>query len=364
MVLYGAKVGVPCGSKPSCLDKFGCPKDRCPDFTIRRHDTKPPFRVLIEDCDGPIDFSADNLVLEVNMWAKGKLKKAIASEDTYFGLADDIGFYQIMVGDIIMVDQFRSFERMLVKAFDEKNKLVQVERGYAGTTAIDWQKGSAIKIFRIFNGTASIETSYQDITQVDGTVLKDQLASTYFVYDWNANDTCLPGCYWMEFKLLSMADISTTPISTISTISVIPTSSPPACPVFDVDSCDFIKKDEFTADGATTEFTLSARPIKNSESVFVDGILQNDDVDYYLEGDKLIFNNLLDAGDIIIVKFISEITLHNVCTPASIIPSFAISKVPEDYGCFLGENVEWVRRFPMTDGFLIQITDSPTAELT
>ena len=35
----------------------------------------------------------------------------------------------------------------------------------------------------------------------------------------------------------------------------------------------------------------------------------------------------------------------------------------EDYGCVLGENVEWVRRFPSSgEGFLIKIEDSPTKE--
>ena len=70
-----------CGGN-TCPDKFGCPSDRCPDFLIRRHDTKPALKVSVADCDGPLDLSG--LILEVNMWAKGKLKKSITEDDTYF----------------------------------------------------------------------------------------------------------------------------------------------------------------------------------------------------------------------------------------------------------------------------------------
>jgi len=78
------------GCQPApCLDKFGCPDNRCPDFFIRRHDTKPPFKVAVEDCDGPMDIQG--LVIEVNMWAMGKLKKTLATTDTNFVLADGVG---------------------------------------------------------------------------------------------------------------------------------------------------------------------------------------------------------------------------------------------------------------------------------
>ena len=89
-----------------CSDKFGCDPNVCPDFVIRRHDTKPPLKISVEDCDGPLDLRG--LVIEANMWALAKLKIAIDDTIDYFRLADDIGFEQIMVGDIIVMDRVRS----------------------------------------------------------------------------------------------------------------------------------------------------------------------------------------------------------------------------------------------------------------
>jgi len=206
MAVNGAIVGVPCGqSQQNCVDKFGCPSGVSPDFTIRRHDTRPAFKVEVEDCDGPLDLTG--LVLEANMWANAKLKAAISETDTYFGLADGIGFEQMMVGDIIVFDQVRLPERMLVKGFDERNKLVLVERGYDCTTAQPWPKGSPFRIMRLMNAPAETEMVYDDVEQDDGTT-EEQLIASYFVYEWQANDTCLPGCYWLEFKLLKMLDPS------------------------------------------------------------------------------------------------------------------------------------------------------------
>lgn len=209
----------------NCLDLYGCPEDQCPDFVIKRHDTKPDFQVNIGDCDGAFDLTDTSLVLEANMWANAKLKRAITADDTYFGFADNIGFNQVMVGDILVFDRVRLPEYMLVNAFDESNNLVQVIRGYNGSTPSNWKKGAPIKIFRILNGQASINSVLGDLIQEDGTTLSDQLLQTLLVYEWSANDTCLPGCYWLEFKLLKMAEevgmlsISTTPSFTPSTFS-------------------------------------------------------------------------------------------------------------------------------------------------
>ena len=247
----------------TCNDKFGCPSGATPDFCIKRHDTKPPFRVSVEDCDGPLDLTDETLVLEANMWAEAKLKKDLDDSTDYFRLADDIGFEQVMVGDIIVFDRVRLPEHMLVKGFDETNKLIQVERGYNSTIISSWKKGTKIKIFRVLNGTAEIETVLTDITQLDGTVLEDQLKNTFLVYEWQANDTCLPGCFWLEFKLLKMSE----EISMLSdSVSITPSFTPS---------------------------TLSA----------------------------------------------------------------------DDFYCGIGDGVEWARRFPTDGAFLIQITNSPTAEV-
>ena len=268
MAVIGSRLGVGCSSNTTgCLDKFGCPSGVCPDFVIRRHDTKPSFKVSVENCDGALDLTEDNLVLETNMWAKAKLKSAIVKTDTYFSFADNIGFNQVMVGDIIVMDRIRLPEYMLVTGFDETNNFIQVQRGYSGTSADNWKKGTSLRIFRVMNGVAEIETVLDDIIQEDGTTLEDQVVKTFLVYEWDSNSSCLPGCYWLEFKLLKMNESQSVGILSTGTPSIIPSFTPS---------------------------TFSAT----------------------------------------------------------------------NFGCVLGEGVEWVRRFPLDkEGFLIQITDSPTMEL-
>ena len=56
----------------TCPDRLGCHQGQCPDFVIRRHDTKPPFKVHVEDCDGPMHFH--DKVVEFSMWARARLK--------------------------------------------------------------------------------------------------------------------------------------------------------------------------------------------------------------------------------------------------------------------------------------------------
>jgi hypothetical protein len=206
MSIYGANIGISGRStvSGSCSNVWGCGTNDSYDFCIKRHDTKPEFKVSIEDCDGPFDLSDESLVAEVNMWAEGKLRRAIEKDDTYFQLADNIGFDQIMIGDIIVMEQVRAPEHMLVTNFDEANYYVQVQRAYNGTLSRSWPKGTGIKIFRIMSAPAEIEMVYEDVVQVDGTTAKNQLMQSFLVYEWSDNDTCLPGCYWLEFKLLKM----------------------------------------------------------------------------------------------------------------------------------------------------------------
>lgn len=271
MAVQGAQVGIPCRSVTEgscCPDKFGCPSGVTPDFTIKRHDTMPSFKVALEDCEGPFELDEDDLVVEVNMWANAKLKSAITNSDTYFALSGNIGFEQAMVGDIIIMDRVRMPEHMLVLGFDEQNCLIQVQRGYNGTQASAWKRGAKLRIFRLLDAPAEIELVRGDITEEDGRVLEDQLTEAFLVYDWTANSTCTPGCYWLEFKLLKLAD--TIPVS-----------------------------------------------------------------------------------------------MMGASSGASITPSFTPSTLtPEDFGCTLGEGVEWARRFPVCgEGFLIRIENTPTTEI-
>lgn len=203
---------IPCGGNSGCPSDDGCPQGVCPDFTIRRHDNRPSFKVAVTDCDGPLDLTGDNLAVEANIWAKAKLKTAITEDTLYFSLADNIGFNQIMVGDIIVMDRTRLPENMLVTAFDEENYLVSVQRGYNSTPISAWKKGTKLKIFRTLGGTASIETVLEDIPQIDGSILRDQIIDTFLVYDWQPEDTCTPGCYWLEFKLMKLVEDEETPL--------------------------------------------------------------------------------------------------------------------------------------------------------
>ncbi len=193
-----------CATSQNCPDIFGCLANACPDFQIKRNDTRPSFKVSVSDENGPIDLTG--LVLEANMWAKAKLKSNIDADTTTIQFADNIGFYQILPNDVIVVDQVRLPEHMKVVSFDETNKTLVVERGYNGTTALTYKRGTCLKIFRFMNAAAVTEMVYEDVEEFDGTTICNVLAESFFVYEWTANDTCVPGCFWMEFKLLKMTD--------------------------------------------------------------------------------------------------------------------------------------------------------------
>jgi len=139
----------------------------------------------------------------VSMWAKARLKKSLATTDTYFSLAHNIGFEQSLVGDIIVMDQVRSPEQMLITGYDEVNKFINVQRGYNGTPIGSYKRGSCLRIFRVLNSTGSINMVNQTVEEIDGTTTT-LLTESQLIYNWQPNDTCVPGCYWFEFKLLKM----------------------------------------------------------------------------------------------------------------------------------------------------------------
>lgn len=183
----------------------------CADFTIKRHDTRPPFMVDITDCDNPIDLS--NLVVEASMWLNTKLKTAVTPTATSIQFADNIGFEQINMNTIIQVGDGRAFERMLVESIDEEQKIVNVFRGQMDTTAYSWKKGTAIKLLRFLNNPAIGELEYKDIEQLDGTVLEHQLVRSTLIYEWASDDTCLQGKYFLEFKIMEMCTDNCPPVA-------------------------------------------------------------------------------------------------------------------------------------------------------
>ena len=345
-----------CSSQSSCPDKFGCPTDgTCPDFSIRRHDTKPPLKISVEDCDGPFDLQG--LVIEANMWAKARLKTAITDEDDCFRLADDIGFEQVMQGDIIVMDRVRMPEHMLVTGFDETNKLIRVQRGHRSTTPSAWKKGSAMRIFRVMNAPAEAELVYQDIQNVDGTTDEDVLTESLLVYEWQPEDVCLPGCYWFEFKVLKMIDVvyflpggNWTGENHTHTDGHFYTGSTQTDASVRL-SYDQVRDIYLLPDTPWTGEThvLSTGQVltgtsQNDGSVILNqtGVPSEDTAEY--DDESL---SILSAG------------------LSDVIPSFTDeSLTPYYFGCVLGEGVEWARRFPLQgEGFLVKIEMSPTTEL-
>jgi hypothetical protein len=350
-VTFNLKTGGACRTQATCPDKFGCPPGMCPDFTIRRHDTKPPLKIAIEDCEGPMNLQG--LVIEVNMWALAKLKAAITVDDTYFRLADDVGFEQVMVGDIIVMDRVRMPERMLVTAFDETNKLIKVQRGYHGTTPSAWKKGAKMRIFRILNGVAESELVFEDVQEVDGSTTEDVLQETYLVYEWQPEDTCLPGCYWLEFKVLKMIDVVWY-LPGGNWVGEIHTHTDG---FFYTGSIHTESSVRLSYDQINDLYFLPTTPWAGEVHTFSGHVFTGD-----VHNDGSVFLNQTDVPS-------SDDTSYNedgvTALSISLIPSFTDeSLTPYYFGCVLGEGVEWARRFPITgEGFLIKVEDSPTVEI-
>ncbi len=344
--------GCDCPSDGGCtslnnVDSFGCPLDRCPDFVIKRHDTRPVFKVNINDCDGPLDLTG--LVLEVNMWAIAKLKTDITTTDTYFRLSNDIGFNQVMVGDIIIMDRIRLPEHMLVIGFDENNKLIKVQRGYNGTQVANWKKGSFMRIFRVLNSPGETEMIFEDQLQPDGTVLKDQLVESFLIYEWQPEDTCLPGCFWLEFKLMKMKGPSFfLPGGTWDGAKHL-VNGMYMTGTIQTDSSVQLFFDPGTNSYLLPESDQWAGAIHLYSDQYYTGSVHNDG------SVPLSLTNILPMMAL----------ACDTCgiSTASIIPSFTDPALtPSNFGCILGDGVEWARRFPDSEGFLIKIACSPTTE--
>jgi hypothetical protein len=180
---------------------YGTPPS-CPDFIIKQHDTRPAFKVNITDCDLPVDLT--DLIIEASMWTNTKLKINIESNTATITFADNIGFEQINYDTIIQIGNGRLFERMLIKEIHDFDNTITVIRGQLNTGAYKWKKGTQIKLLRFLNNPAIGEMNYQDIEQIDGTALKNQLVASTLVYEWLTGDTCMCGKYFLEFKALSV----------------------------------------------------------------------------------------------------------------------------------------------------------------
>lgn len=415
-----------CLPPAACPAAGGCPPCVCPDLVLRRHDTKPPFRVSLTDCDGPVNM--EGLVLEANMWARGRLRKALPAADTDFQFADQVGFNQVMVDDIIVMDRARKPEHMLVTGFDEDLFFVRVRRGYNGTTPSAWRKAAPFRVFRVLNSPAVSELVFEDHEEVDGTVTRNVLAESFLVYEWRPEDTCLPGCYWLEFKLLKMKsrqfflpggrwvglvhadsggsfrtgefeddgsvlvslglgdpyDVVHKVLATVpadaGAHSPLPDPSRPQSPYpqndFQWQVWQHLLDLYPYADALRWEIwdrIVHLYPAGNyyviPNNVHWEGpVHQWSDSNWYTGTSHTSGSVYLDANGVVTqptASYNETGLVSMLCAPvASVVPSFtSVSQSPADYDCGLGVGVEWVRRYPSdSEGFLISISDSPTAE--
>lgn len=227
-------------SSPGCASAISCnPCDNvCPDFQIKRNDTRPPFRVGVEDENGPIDFTG--LVIEASMWTTAKLKANVEELDTVLAFADNIGFYQSLPNDIIVINSARTPEHMRITGFDEVNKLIFVERGFNNTLPQFWKKGTPLQIFRFMNAPAQAEMIFDNIQQVDGTTACNQLIESLLVYEWSSSDTCTPGCFFLEFKVLKMGTLVIPSVTSLcfSGLGVEWVRRYPTCNAFIIKICE------------------------------------------------------------------------------------------------------------------------------
>ena len=298
---------------------------------------------------------------------------------------------------------------MLVIGFDEANSLVEVQRGYHGTTPQVWKKGTRVRIIKFMGASAQTEMIYQDVIQVDGTT-KNELTASFLVYEWGPTDTCLAGCYFMEFKLLKMIDVTPPAPLPPSTVDddddafalvgdpepyriggpylggtvygpfgpyVRPgqsvdlavngfhgTNMPPVSPKDHTET-----RDEEVLEGEYKHRTDTDHdaddPLVDSPRINNEGNSPNAPL-YPMplnvnEGANPQYNNPAGVQSNMMAGF----QPMAMCDTPSITPSFTSPTLtPADFGCGLGVGVEWVRRFPVdAEGFFIQITESPTAEL-
>jgi hypothetical protein len=198
MINYNKFSGEACDKQGKCYGSM----PSCPDFIIKQHDNRPKFCVDITDCDAPVDLN--DLVVEASMWCNAKLKININSDTNTISFADNIGFEQINYDTIIQIGNGRLFERMLVKQINDMDNTVTVLRRQLDTGSYSWKKGTSIKLIRFLNNSAVGEMEYQDVEQLDGNVVKDQLVRSTLCYEWKDIDTCMCGKYFFEFKILKV----------------------------------------------------------------------------------------------------------------------------------------------------------------
>jgi hypothetical protein len=83
-----------------------------------------------------------------------------------------------------------------------------VTRGLGGALPQPWDKGASVKVFRFQDEPASVESVIETVESIDGSS-SEELSDTLLVFNWTADKTDMPGCYWFEFKVLKLLPDST-----------------------------------------------------------------------------------------------------------------------------------------------------------
>lgn len=369
---------------PTCGNRYGCGGQSysCPQFTIKQHDTRPSFKVDVTDCNAPIDLT--NLVIEASMWANAKLKCNLTAETTVIQFADNIGFQQINYDTIIQAGDGRLFERMLIDKINDVDNTVTVFRGQMDTLAVPWKRGTTVKLLRFLNNAALGELVYGNIDEPDGTIINDALLVSLLIYDWKPSDTCMAGMYFLEFKIMKMTDIPMPCSGYVETVMAppagnrnlpplngMPTFMPPlggaaypwtsgnsgqgldysinvprVIPQVSCNTCiseeDYIKQIVHVRDEVVDNLPIPPTPINPSQQTM--GLAAGNTQFSYIPSTSVTSSGCCGGTG---------------CWPPPWTPP--VSHI--NYHCGMGQDVEWVRRFPTNQpGFLIEIFPSPTAE--
>ena len=207
-----------------------------------------------------------------------------------------------------------------------------------------------MRIFRVLNAQAESELVFQDITGVDGVTERDILTEAYLIYEWQPEDTCLPGCYWLEFKVLKMIDL----VWYLPGGNWTGETHKYIDGFFYTGSLHTDSSVRLSYEQVTDKYYLPNTPwageVNLHSASYYTGTVHND-------GSVLLDQTGVPSSD--------DTSYNETSLDLSLIPSFTDeSLTPYYFGCVLGEGVEWTRRFPIsTEGFLIKIIDSPTMEI-
>jgi hypothetical protein len=167
------------------------------DYTIKKNDTKPFIKYLIEKCED-IDLSEENLIITASMWADSTLKNKLTNIDEYLELKNNYNLESVKQGDYILIKKFNTSEHIVVSSIEETK--INIQRAQLDSIAQNWVKGNEIKIIKFYEVEAEKEIEYNTTLNVKGE--EETLPSSQsLVYKWQDGDTSSSGVFFLEFKV-------------------------------------------------------------------------------------------------------------------------------------------------------------------